>query len=645
MEIEPQVLLNEDGTTFDGLEGVVLVLEQLNNDEREAYRNGNAAAISASRSNRLLVVAGPGTGKSQLFLGRIEHWVGLGGSDKIRVVSFVRKLVGDLKTSISARIAPDQKGRIQVTTLHTLALSIVDHSGGTSAQRLGPSVRVIDANWAWTVWEDVLEFHPKLRGGYHLDTLRQQFWSEAYDDSSEWKSLRSTYSALCAFFNAVGFEYLIVLARAAVEEKPDLVDAALWIVDEYQDFNASEDHLVRSLTERASSVLLAGDDDQTLYQAMKGSHPEILRGYYFDGSYANGMLPFCGRSTYYICQTAASFISTHRPEGGIPKIFLPVKKDESARRVRIVATATPATAVAYIKRFLVDHKTELAAYMERRDPGKDTDPFLLILTPGGKDWLAKCNYDDLNEILIEYGSETPAASYEYISVVLYARAGWRESDNFAVRKVLQIEGLSTGDVHNLITEALARGSPLIVVVDEKYAGVADRIRKVAAMVEKYADDAAEMVAQLAQLIDVMDSEALAEEIRRKPIRRSTRVDDKDEPVETAGLLPAVAQMTIFASKGLSAHHVIVLGCDDVNMSKLNDLAFFVALTRARESLHLVVAAKSGGAKVPHRFVFDLPPNCCEYVSFTKTSGVVTPLNGASGLRKYFEKLAWARSQY
>jgi superfamily I DNA/RNA helicase len=41
------------------------------------------------------------------------------------------------------------------------------------------------------------------------------------------------------------------------------------------------------------------------------------------------------------------------------------------------------------------------------------------------------------------------------------------------------------------------------------------------------------------------------------------------------------------AKGLSAKHVIVLGCEANNMERTTPLEFYVALSRARETLHLV----------------------------------------------------------
>ena len=49
----------------------------------------------------------------------------------------------------------------------------------------------------------------------------------------------------------------VVLAREAID-KPSLSSHLFWIVEEYQDFNAAEDHLIRSLTAVATGVTWQG---------------------------------------------------------------------------------------------------------------------------------------------------------------------------------------------------------------------------------------------------------------------------------------------------------------------------------------------------------------------------------------------------
>jgi hypothetical protein len=64
--------------------------------------------------------------------------------------------------------------------------------------------------------------------------------------------------------------------------------------------------------------------------------------------------------------------------------------------------------------------------------------------------------------------------------------------------------------------------------------------------------------------------------------------------------------------------VIIMGCDDSNMheDKVSPLSFFVAMTRARESLHLITCLKARGtATATH--IADLPMSHCEYFSYTK----------------------------
>ena len=69
-------LINNDGTPFETSELQTLrdELDALDNNGRAEYRNQNASAIAQHNAVKILIVSGPGTGKSYLFLNRINHW-------------------------------------------------------------------------------------------------------------------------------------------------------------------------------------------------------------------------------------------------------------------------------------------------------------------------------------------------------------------------------------------------------------------------------------------------------------------------------------------------------------------------------------------------------------------------------------------
>ncbi|MHB8576828.1 MAG: hypothetical protein ACYDCQ_16025 [Dehalococcoidia bacterium] len=62
----------------------------------------------------------------------------------------------------------------------------------------------------------------------------------------------------------------------------------------------------------AEGVMLAGDDEQALYQRLKVSLPEIITSYYDDPGVANAMLPYCSRCCYHVTLVASHFVSRHR---------------------------------------------------------------------------------------------------------------------------------------------------------------------------------------------------------------------------------------------------------------------------------------------------------------------------------------------
>jgi superfamily I DNA/RNA helicase len=93
----PASLIRLDGSRFDDeLATIGASLALLDNSARESFRDRNADDIARQAAARILIVAGPGSGKSTLFLARIKYWLPLDRNARIYVSSFVRKRVKNL---------------------------------------------------------------------------------------------------------------------------------------------------------------------------------------------------------------------------------------------------------------------------------------------------------------------------------------------------------------------------------------------------------------------------------------------------------------------------------------------------------------------------------------------------------------------
>src|SRR5437667_6131292 len=139
-------LIRHDGTPFPGkfLKTLSEELDDLDASKRTEFRNQNPRAIAGLLVPRLLIVSGPGTGKSNLFLRRIENWLAdeAGG---VLVTSFVRKLVQDLGRDLSqdTHLTEEQKKQVGVFTLHRLARRLTEMSHGTKSWPFRPYFKII----------------------------------------------------------------------------------------------------------------------------------------------------------------------------------------------------------------------------------------------------------------------------------------------------------------------------------------------------------------------------------------------------------------------------------------------------------------------------------------------------------------------
>lgn len=259
-------------------------------DLAEEESKKHVEAILKSDSKKKIVVAGPGTGKTYLFKKILE------GKRNSLTLTFVNSLVEDLSLELY--------GLSEVKTLHGFARGVLG-----SNVKVYPKLSEIIREDAKLILEKDVDFDDIFHNVKNEDKFIEFY-----------KSRRKSYD------NYYGFSDIIYGAVKYLELNKDKISSYEQIlVDEFQDFNLLEILLIDLLAEK-SPILLAGDDDQALYDDLKSASTDHIRKRYdvSDKDYEKFTLPHCRRCTRVMVD-AVSDILSHAVKNGFLKQRIPKK--------------------------------------------------------------------------------------------------------------------------------------------------------------------------------------------------------------------------------------------------------------------------------------------------------------------------------
>ncbi len=217
----------------------------------------------------LIIVAGPGTGKTRTLTARIAYLVLEKGAapENILAITFTNKAAAEMRERLEGLLGVEVAGRITIQTFHAFGAMLVRQH----ADRLDLSPQFVilgDEERAALLRQAC----PELKGAEVEAALadiaaaknqvfRTRMGADNADDADSAPdeparpvtAVRDRYDAALRAADAVDFDDLILLPIRLLEEHPD-VRAALqaryrWIsVDEYQDVNAAQYRLLQLLT-------------------------------------------------------------------------------------------------------------------------------------------------------------------------------------------------------------------------------------------------------------------------------------------------------------------------------------------------------------------------------------------------------------
>jgi len=277
-------------------------------------------AVNASEGP-VMVIAGPGTGKTRTLVSRIATLVTHQGVSPaaITAVTFTNKAAQEMRIRLAQLLPGDLSSALTVGTFHGICLellrtgrqkedcgetrrgpAVVDEAGRTAVMREILSEAGSDASAARLLREISFAKSRVTPAAKTLDALTLPLFR--------------AYEKRLASLGALDFDDLLLRALHA-DEQEEACGAASngrfshLLIDEFQDINEVQYALVKKWSRRTGNVFVIGDPHQAIY-GFRGASPEFFERFIEDFPEADPIsLGINYRSSVAIVNSAASVIA------------------------------------------------------------------------------------------------------------------------------------------------------------------------------------------------------------------------------------------------------------------------------------------------------------------------------------------------
>ncbi len=307
----------------------------------------------------LLVLAGPGSGKTRVVTSRIAHLIAVGvAASQIVALTFTNKAADEMRRRVAELVGPQP---VEMGTFHRFAArllrrqarqvgltsdySIFDPDDATAC--LKRAAKKLGLSLSHTPIDKVAGVISRAKNDLLTPESFEPRWGRPVDDIA--RRIWPVYQEMLLAANAVDFDDLLVHLARLLADNPDLrasLDARhrFILVDEYQDTNAVQYAIIRGLSIDHPNLAVTGDPDQAIYGWRGASIRNILE---FERDYPAATvvtLEHNYRSTANILGTADRLIAnnsrrkpkrlvTAAPPGDRVRIVLDASGQDEANRI------------------------------------------------------------------------------------------------------------------------------------------------------------------------------------------------------------------------------------------------------------------------------------------------------------------------
>lgn len=296
------------------------ILKDLNQKQKEAVE---------TISGPVLVVAGPGSGKTKTLTHRIAYLISKGARPRdILAVTFTNKAAEEMRSRVIKLLATSSRGSQLplIGTFHSICARILRHEAYTLGYT--PNFTIYDEEDALKLVKnieqdlslDIKQFSPpKIRA--IISSLKDTLvYPDDYEIEAEgpfYKEVHKIYTEYERRLkkqNAMDFDDLLMKTVELFRENPEVLlryqsRFKYVLIDEFQDTNLSQYKIANYLAKRHKNLYCIGDLDQSIYSFRGADYRNILR---FEEDWPDAKLITLEqnyRSSQNILDTATSIIS------------------------------------------------------------------------------------------------------------------------------------------------------------------------------------------------------------------------------------------------------------------------------------------------------------------------------------------------
>jgi DNA polymerase III epsilon subunit family exonuclease len=224
----------------------------------------------------VLVLAGPGAGKTFCLIQRVRHLIEQGAAPtRICAVTFTNKAAEEIALRLGNTMGAAARD-VTRGTLHALCLGFLREFGDRVALPAG--FGVADDAYQRLILRR-LRVRPERHGALLMSFGRRRLQDGPLEPEGE--ALFERYREALADKRMIDFDDIIVRAGQLLSQCPDVAErvAGRWdhvLVDEFQDLDRTQFGIVSTLAAGHRSLFGVGDDEQSIF-SWRGAEPEVLR--------------------------------------------------------------------------------------------------------------------------------------------------------------------------------------------------------------------------------------------------------------------------------------------------------------------------------------------------------------------------------